>query len=263
MKSKIIRFIACMVSLALSCSAFAQTQVTEPAASASSLVSVAPATDKAVSVDAPVILALAPIFPAKYYSVESKAMSLFGVFGLVGMAVATGIQNERRTEFKSAIESRFDVSKALVSALKYEFKEAGRVLIDLESPQYYPDDPEVLDYKLIKSKSDFILVADIFDIGVKSPINAIKYIPRLNITFYLTNRNNENVVFEKSIYFGADAGGNENDYYIPIDDSYHFDGFNDVIEGHGKLVEAYELGVKVLAKSVVKQIGRVKLETSK
>lgn len=185
------------------------------------------------------------------------------MFGLVGAMASLGVERERRAHIKVLIEMELNLHQELMDALKAEFKNSNQELFDLESPKYYPGEPENLDITASKSKSDWIMTANIFDVGVSNNFSANKFVPRLNVSFYVTNRHTEESVYDTSIYYGADARKSTPDQ-IPVDPNQGFENFNDILGARKKeYVQALRSGVSAIAKTVALQVGQLKLDVNK
>lgn len=221
-----------------------------------------PAAPEAVSTR---LFALAPIFASQTYSAENRAARTGAgmMFGFIGAMVSLGVERDRRAQIKALVEMELSLHTELMDALKAEFKGSNQDMFDLESPKYYPGEPESLDFKASGSKSDWILTANIFDVGVSSSFISGKFVPRLNVSFYVTNRQTEETVYDASIYYGADAKKPAPDQ-IPVDPSLGFDTFDDIMGARrAEFVQALRSGVSSLAKAVAAQVGQVKLDTKK
>lgn len=211
------------------------------------------------------LFALAPIFPSQTYSAENRAArtGVGMMFGFVGAMASLGVERDRRAHIKTLVETELNLHKELMDALKAEFKNSNQDLFDLESPKYYPGEPENLDIKASESKSDWIMTANIFDVGVSNNFSTNKFVPRLNVSFYVTNRHTEETVYDASIYYGADAKKPTPDQ-IPVDPNQGFENFVDILgDRKAEFVQALRSGVSALAKAVAVQVAQVKLDAKR
>lgn len=156
-------------------------------------------------------------------------------------------------DFNAKLDSvRSGMGVKMTTDLVAAFEQEGFEVALLTGPKGPSNDPENVDYKKLATDSA-ILHLWFHDVGMYSGRTSSHYVPRINVTAYLLYAHIEEYLYNETLYYGADARG-EDYWSIPAPPNHRFPDFPAMVENQSDVVESYHTGIRAVAIHLSKEL---------
>jgi hypothetical protein len=186
--------------------------------------------------------------PEKLYTENKNLLT-----GIVYPGWIESVNNWQNTkDFNAKMDkTRLEMGGKMTASLAEALSKEGFQVEVIAGPKGPPDDPENVDYK--KLATDGVILHLWFDtVGMYAGRTSSDYIPRVNVRAYLLHANDEEYLYNESLYYGADARG-EDYWSIPANPDYKFPNFPAMVEKASEVAEGYDVAMREIAKHVGKE----------
>lgn len=188
---------------------------------------------------------MVPVAPIDKMHTENKGIPL----GVLWQSIADRIKS---SDFNERMETaRKDMGPKLTEALVRQLIAQGYEAQAADGTAGQPAGSSV--DESILPPTDAVLRISLNEVGMYSARFSKDYVPRVNLSAYLTRGQTEDSLYSETLYYGADASG-EASWSVPANPDHHWSSFNEMFEHPQQIAESYDYAVNALAKKIVQNI---------
>lgn len=186
-------------------------------------------------------------------SIENRGGPL-DMLALPGFLATKNIQAGRVADFNQLLSQRqFDAPRELHAALLGALQAEGLAVVPTPGLLYLADDPESIDYIKTAPASPKVMVVTVRELGLYSGRLSRQFVPKLNISVELINKDKATTLYDEWLYYGADAS--KDTALTALSDPQHaYASYGEAVERGDDLIASYRAGIVKLAKLAAAQV---------
>lgn len=169
------------------------------------------------------------------------------LLALPGYIATKNIQAGRVADFNKLLARRqFDAPHELQAAILAAMQAEGLAVTPTPALHYLPDDPNAIDYLKTAPATPKVMVVIVRELGLYSGRLSRNFMPKLNISVELLNKDQETTVYDEWLYYGADAS-KESPTTALSDPQHVYASYGEAAERIDEVIASFRSGIAKLA----------------
>mgnify|MGYP001325390923 CR=1 FL=1 len=123
----------------------------------------------------------------------------------------------------------------------------------LEDVARDPEDPDAVDYERLATSADAVLHLRFSTVGLYSSRTSTQYVPRVNASGVLVVKGQEDYLYDREIYYGADARAGKS-WAIVADEQYAYPTFEAVMSNLDAIRGAFDAASRAIGQRLASQV---------